>query len=101
MTDKWKDKGVRFIDADSTFISPDAVIGNNTIIYPNVYLEGVIRIGRECTIYPNVRIVDSTLEEGAVIKDSTLIEGSTVKRGASVGPFAHIRPGSEKSIFNN
>jgi bifunctional UDP-N-acetylglucosamine pyrophosphorylase/glucosamine-1-phosphate N-acetyltransferase len=42
-----------------------------------------------------VRIQDSTIDDGAVIKDSTLIECSVVKKNASVGPFAHIRPGSE------
>ncbi|MFZ5905858.1 MAG: bifunctional UDP-N-acetylglucosamine diphosphorylase/glucosamine-1-phosphate N-acetyltransferase GlmU [Nitrospirota bacterium] len=87
-------KDVHFLDTASVFLSPDAEIGRDTTLYPNVHLEGKTRIGRGCVIYPNVRIRDSVIEDGAVIKDSTLIEDSTVRKLASVGPFAHIRPGT-------
>ena len=90
-----QDKGVTFIDSRSVFLSPQVHIGRGTTIYPNVHLEGRTTVGNDCSIYPNVRIEDSTIEDGAVIKDSTLIECSVVKKNASVGPFAHIRPGSE------
>lgn len=88
------DKGVSFADAGSVFLSSGVDIGRNTVVYPNVYLEGDTIIGKGCTIYPNVRIHDSIIGDGAVIKDSTLIEGSVVESRASVGPFAHIRLGS-------
>ncbi len=88
------EKGVNFIDAGSVFIHPTASIGRETLIYPEVYLEGKTKIGKNCVIYPNVRVVDSSIGDRAVIKDSTLIEGSVIGRGAEVGPFAHIRPGS-------
>ncbi|MBM4139960.1 MAG: UDP-N-acetylglucosamine diphosphorylase/glucosamine-1-phosphate N-acetyltransferase, partial [Nitrospira sp.] len=92
---KWVSRGICFIDTNSVYISSNVKIDKGTTIYPNVHLEGNTRIGKGCTIYPNVRIQDSIVEDGAIIKDSTLIEGSVVKRRASVGPFAHIRPGSE------
>jgi bifunctional UDP-N-acetylglucosamine pyrophosphorylase/glucosamine-1-phosphate N-acetyltransferase len=91
---KWREKGVIFIDEDFAFLSSRVTIGENTVIYPNVCLEGMTRIGRNCTICPNVRIMDSIVGDGAIIKDSTLIEGSVIKKGATVGPFAHVRPGS-------
>ena len=92
---KWVNRGICFIDTSSVYISTDVKINKGTIIYPNVHLEGNTRIGRGCTIYPNVRVQDSIIGDGVIIKDSTLIEGSLVKRKASIGPFAHIRPGSE------
>ncbi len=92
---RWIDRGVSFVDTTSVFISSDVKMGKGTIVYPNVHLEGNTKVGRGCTIYPNVRIQNSTIGDGAIIKDSTLIEGSVVKNRASVGPFAHIRPGSE------
>ncbi|MEW6162253.1 MAG: bifunctional UDP-N-acetylglucosamine diphosphorylase/glucosamine-1-phosphate N-acetyltransferase GlmU [Nitrospirota bacterium] len=92
---RWMDRGVSFMDTVSVFISPDVEIGKDTLIYPNVHLEGNTKVGRGCTIYPNVRIHNSIIGDGVVIKDSTLIEGSVVKNRASVGPFTHIRPGSE------
>ena len=101
---KFSDRGVHFIEKSSVFISSDTEIGAETNVYPNVHLEGKTSIGKRCTIYPNVRILDSIIEDGAVIKDSTLIEEAIVKRNASVGPFAHIRPGSvigEKAKIGN
>ncbi len=92
---KWLGKGVHFADINSVFISSNSDIEKDTVVYPNVHLEGKTKIGKGCTIYPNVRILDSIIGAGAVIKDSTLIEGSVVKARALVGPFAHIRPGSE------
>ena len=104
MANAWIKKGVIFLDHDSIFISGDVVIGKNTIIYPNVCLEGVTKVGSGCTIYPNVRIVDSVIKDGVVVKDSTVIEGSIVRAQAVVGPFTHIRPGcdigSEAKIGN-
>jgi bifunctional UDP-N-acetylglucosamine pyrophosphorylase/glucosamine-1-phosphate N-acetyltransferase len=91
---KWIQRGVNFIDASSVFLSPEITIGRGTTVYPNVHLEGKTKIGKQCTIYPNVRILNSTIEDGALIKDCTLIEESVVKKRATVGPFAHVRPGS-------
>jgi bifunctional UDP-N-acetylglucosamine pyrophosphorylase/glucosamine-1-phosphate N-acetyltransferase len=92
---KWIQRGVNFIDASSVFLAPEVTIGRGTTVYPNVHLEGETKIGRQCTVYPNVRILNSIIEDGAVIKDCTLIEESVVKKRAAVGPFAHVRPGSE------
>jgi|WetSurMetagenome_2_1015567.scaffolds.fasta_scaffold01155_9 bifunctional UDP-N-acetylglucosamine pyrophosphorylase / glucosamine-1-phosphate N-acetyltransferase len=88
------ENGVSFIDAKTVFISPEARIGMDTIIYPNVIIEGGSEIGRGCVVYPNSRIINSLISDNVTIKDSSLIESSTIKDGASIGPFAHIRPGS-------
>lgn len=90
----WMGKGVSFIDRISAFVHPDSKIGSDTVIYPNVHIEGTTVIGRGCTIYPNTRITDSVIGDNVTIKDSTVIESSTVKNNAAIGPFAHIRPGS-------
>jgi bifunctional UDP-N-acetylglucosamine pyrophosphorylase/glucosamine-1-phosphate N-acetyltransferase len=95
---KWVEKGVNFLDAASVFIHPLTVIGAETTLYPGVYIDGHSRIGAGVTIYPNVRIINSRIEAGAVIKDSSVIEESRVKAGAAVGPFAHLRPGSEVGV---
>jgi bifunctional UDP-N-acetylglucosamine pyrophosphorylase/glucosamine-1-phosphate N-acetyltransferase len=95
---KWIEKGVNILDPASVFIHPHAVIGAETTLYPGVYIEGHTRIGKGVTIYPNVRISNSRIEARTVIKDSTVIEESLVKSGAAVGPFAHLRPGSEVGV---
>lgn len=95
---RWIERGVNVLEAGSVFIHPHALIGAETTLYPNVYIDGSTRIGRGVIIYPNVRISNSRIGDKAVIKDSTVIEESQVKAGAMVGPFAHIRPGSEVGI---
>lgn len=87
-------KGVTFVDIYTAYISPDSRIGSDTLIYPGVFIHGNTSIGKGCTIFPNSRIVDSTIKDGAVIKDSSLIEGSVIGKDAQVGPMAHLRPGS-------
>lgn len=90
----WMDRGVTFIDRAAVFIHPDAEIGMDTVIYPNVHVEGRTVIGRDCKVCPNTRIIESVIGDGVLIKDATVIESSTVKDRASIGPFAHLRPGS-------
>ena len=91
---KWLEKGVSFVDMNTVYIDPDVEIDIDTIIYPNVIIEGRSTIGKGCVIYPNTRIVDSTVGNWVTIKDSTIIESSIIKDAASVGPFAHLRPDS-------
>jgi bifunctional UDP-N-acetylglucosamine pyrophosphorylase/glucosamine-1-phosphate N-acetyltransferase len=88
------ERGVTFLDRNSVFIDQGVEIGADTLIYPNVCIEGKTVIGGNCTIYPNTRIVASTLGNGVIVGDCTLIESSAVQENACVGPFAHIRPGS-------
>jgi bifunctional UDP-N-acetylglucosamine pyrophosphorylase / glucosamine-1-phosphate N-acetyltransferase len=87
--------GVTIEDPASTYIGPDVTVGADTVIHPNVYLEGRTTIGTACEIHANVRIVDSTIEDRATILNFCVITGSRVASGASVGPFSHLRPGSE------
>lgn len=94
IAEKWLAQGVSILDKNSVYIHPDVEIGCDTIIYPNVFLEGRTLIGSKCTIYPNSRIVDTVIADGVVIKDSTIIESSEIKENAIIGPFAHIRPAS-------
>ena len=86
--------GVTIVDPSTTFIGPDVTIGADTIIRPAVYLEGRTRIGSGCEIHSGVRIVDSTIDDGVLINNFCVITDSHVRRGAKVGPFAHIRPQS-------
>lgn len=104
ITNGWMDKGVVFYDSNSVFVYPDVVIGKGSTIYSNVYIEGKTKIGKNCIIYPGVRISNSIIGNSVIIKDSTVIERSIVGRETVLGPFAHIRPeskiGSKAKIGN-
>lgn len=90
----WMEKGVTFIDPNTTIVQSHVSIGRDSVIYPNTYLEGNTSIGEDCTIYPGARICNATIGNGVTIKDNSLIVESKIADRASVGPCAHIRPGS-------
>ena len=91
---RWMSEGVTMIDPDTVFIGNEVSIGRDVTLYPNVRIEGRTKIGDACTIYPGTRIIDSVIASNVTIKDSSLIEESDVASGAAIGPFAHLRPGA-------
>jgi bifunctional UDP-N-acetylglucosamine pyrophosphorylase/glucosamine-1-phosphate N-acetyltransferase len=84
--------GVTLIDPATTYIDPDVEIGADTVIHPGVIIEGQTRIGSVCEIQGHVRIVDSHIGNRVTVNNFCLITGSQVADGASIGPFAHLRP---------
>jgi bifunctional UDP-N-acetylglucosamine pyrophosphorylase/glucosamine-1-phosphate N-acetyltransferase len=88
-------KGVTFHDPDSVIVHREVKIGADSIIYPRVCLEGETVIGKASTIYQGVRMVDSSVGKNVKILDNSVIERSRIDEGSSVGPFAHLRPGSD------
>lgn len=86
--------GVRFIDIRTAYIDEGVTIGDGTVIYPCVVIEGDVTIGENCTIGQNSRIKDSVIGDDTSIQSSVILE-SKVGSGTSVGPFAYLRPNSE------
>ena len=86
--------GVSFISPETTFIDADVTIGMDTIIYPQVILQGKTAIGEDCVIGSGSKVVDSKLDNG-VYFDNSCIHESVVGKNTKVGPFAYIRPGSQ------
>jgi len=72
------ENGVTLTAPDTVFFALDTHVGRDAIIAPNVVFG------------PGV-----TVESGAVIHAFCHLEGCHVSRGATVGPFARLRPGAE------
>jgi bifunctional UDP-N-acetylglucosamine pyrophosphorylase/glucosamine-1-phosphate N-acetyltransferase len=87
-------EGVTLLDPDTIFIGSEAVLGRDVVLYPSVRIEGKTQIGDECTVYPGSRIIDSVVGADVTVKDCCVIEASSIAAGASIGPFAHLRPKS-------
>ncbi len=87
--------GVTLVDPDSTYIGPQVTIGRDTVVYPNVYLEGRTVIGENCLIEPNVKISDATLADNVLVKMGSVINESRLAAGVQVGPYSHLRPLSD------
>ncbi|WP_246019648.1 UDP-N-acetylglucosamine diphosphorylase [Bacilliculturomica massiliensis] len=85
--------GVEFVDWKSAYIDETVEIGEGTVIWPGAILCGCTKIGRNCVIGHNTRIVDSTIADEVEIQSSEILE-STVGSFTKVGPFAYLRPNS-------
>jgi bifunctional UDP-N-acetylglucosamine pyrophosphorylase/glucosamine-1-phosphate N-acetyltransferase len=88
------ESGVTFIDPSHTYVSADAKIGLDCVIYPGVSIEGPSTLGEGCTIRSGARITSSRLGDNVVVKDHSVIVDSDVESNCSVGPFAHLRMNS-------
>ncbi len=88
--------GVTIIDPKNTYIDTDVVIGQDTVIHPNVTLSGKTVIGDDCQIGPNSDIQNCKIGNDTVIRQSAVFD-SQIESHVQIGPFAHIRPQSHLS----
>jgi len=86
--------GVTLLDPARTYIDPRTEIGPDTVIYPDVWIEGTSVLGTGCTVRPNVHLTDVRVGDRVTLKNHCVIEQSEIGDEAQVGPFAHLRPGT-------
>jgi len=87
--------GVTIDRPETCVIDPEVEVGAETVIEPYVQLLGRTRLGTGCRIRSFSVLENCTLGNGVLIRQSCVLEDSTIADGAQIGPFAHLRPGSE------
>ncbi|MDP9191729.1 MAG: bifunctional UDP-N-acetylglucosamine diphosphorylase/glucosamine-1-phosphate N-acetyltransferase GlmU [Acidobacteriota bacterium] len=92
---KLMSEGVTFRNPSTVVIDSTVTIGPDTVVYPFVTLEGTTRIGKDCVIEPGVHLVNVTVGNDVHIKTGTVAEDAVIEDQASVGPYAHLRPGTQ------
>jgi len=90
---KWLLEGVTLLAPALTFIDATVKIGQDTIIYPNTYLQGATAIGCQCRLGPNTIVRDSTIGDTCTV-EASVVEGAVLEEGVDVGPFSHLRQGA-------
>jgi len=98
IAEKHMRSGVTIIDPSAVYIDEDIEIGIDTVIYPGTILEGNTKIGENCVIGPNTRLINAKIGNDTEVISSVIID-SSVGNETRVGPFAYIRP--ECTIGNN
>ena len=86
--------GVTLVDPTNTYIAPNAIIGRDTTIYPNVTIKSNTIIGEDCQIKPNSYLENAQIGNGVKVLSST-ISDSKIGDYTSVGPYSHIRNNCE------
>jgi bifunctional UDP-N-acetylglucosamine pyrophosphorylase/glucosamine-1-phosphate N-acetyltransferase len=94
LIESFMEQGVYFQDPTSTYIDADVTISSGTKVLANTHLTGKTSIDENCTIGPNAQINDSSIGKNSKVINS-VVDTSTIHENGNIGPFAHIRPGSE------
>lgn len=94
INDGWMRSGVTMQDPAHTFIDAGVQLASDTVLYPNVYLEGSTVIESDVVIYPNCRIRDTYIGQGCVVYENCSIDSARLETGVKLGPFARVRPGT-------
>lgn len=88
---QWMRSGVTIVDPDSTWIDVDVALSSDVTLKPGTQLHGSTAVGTDAVIGPDTTLTNVQVGRGASVKRSDVTD-STIGAGASVGPFAYVRP---------
>ncbi len=98
------DEGVTLLDPYRFDCRGDLQAGEDLVIDVNCVFEGLVKIGNNVSIGPNVCISNTTIGDNVVIKANSVLEDAVLGNNCDVGPFARLRPGtvlSDKAKVGN
>lgn len=87
--------GVEFLNPSTVHIDYEVKIGVGSVIYPNVTLLGKTDIKEKVVVESGVFIKNSLVHKEVEILAHSYLEEATVQDGATIGPMARLRPGTE------
>jgi bifunctional UDP-N-acetylglucosamine pyrophosphorylase/glucosamine-1-phosphate N-acetyltransferase len=89
------DAGVTIFYPHTCVIDSDVTVGADTVIEAFVQLLGATKIGEDCRIRSYSMIGNSVIGDRVTVRPGTIMEDSRIGAGAVLGPYSHLRPGSE------
>jgi len=85
------DNGVTIVDPESTWISADTKIGEDTIIYPATYIEGKNTIGKNCKIGPFAHLRGEVeIADNVKIGNFVEVKKSKIASDTNAGHLSYI-----------
>ena len=89
---------VKYIDKSNCYIEDNVKIGEGSVIYPGVVIEGESVIGCNCTIGPGCYIKNSHIGDNTCVYSSHIFD-SVIFNNVNVGPYSFIRDGVNVSSY--
>jgi bifunctional UDP-N-acetylglucosamine pyrophosphorylase/glucosamine-1-phosphate N-acetyltransferase len=94
IVEQWMRAGVSVVDPATTWIDAEVTLGRDVTIHPQTQVHGASTIGDDVVLGPDTTLTDVRIGNGAsVIR--THGSSAVIGEGATVGPFAYLRPGTE------
>ena len=87
--------GVTIFYPSTCIIDSDVQVASDTVIEPYVQLLGKTKIGTACRVRSYSVIRDCQIGDAVTIRPGCIMEDVVVAKGAILGPYSHLRPGSE------
>ena len=87
--------GTTIFRPETCDIDADVEIGTDTVIEPFVQLIGKTKIGSDCRIRSYSIITNCEIGDNVLVRPGCILEDSVVRNGAQLGPYSHLRPGSD------
>jgi len=92
--DRWMHEGVTVVDPTSTWVDVTVRLAPDVTLRPGVQLHGTTQVDEGAEIGPDTTLTDVTVGADARVVRAHGIE-ARIGEGASVGPFAYLRPGTD------
>jgi bifunctional UDP-N-acetylglucosamine pyrophosphorylase / glucosamine-1-phosphate N-acetyltransferase len=94
IVEQWMRDGVTVVDPATTWIEADVQLAPDVILLPGTHLLGATVVGEDAVIGPDTSLKDCEVGAGARVARAHG-ELAVVGDGATVGPYAYLRPGTE------
>ena len=89
--EKYMVNGVTIVDPESTWISEDTEIGQDTVIYPFTYIEGMNKIGKSCKIGPCAHLRGGVeVCDNVKVGNFVEVKKSKISSNTNVGHLSYI-----------
>ncbi|CAL9438159.1 bifunctional UDP-N-acetylglucosamine diphosphorylase/glucosamine-1-phosphate N-acetyltransferase GlmU [Streptomyces sp. enrichment culture] len=89
--------GVTVIDPASVQVDVTVTFERDAVVHPGTQLLGATHLAEDAEVGPHTRLKDTKVGRGARV-DNTVADGAEVGEGASVGPYAYLRPGTRLGV---
>jgi bifunctional UDP-N-acetylglucosamine pyrophosphorylase/glucosamine-1-phosphate N-acetyltransferase len=93
INDRLLDSGVWMLDPDRTYVDATATVEPGAMLHPETHLRGATSVAAGAEVGPNAHLTDTVVAAGARVLQA-VATSATIGEGASVGPFAYLRPGA-------
>jgi len=91
--DRWMRAGVTVVDMATTWVDVTVTLEPDVTLLPGCQLHGATTVAEGATVGPDTTLVDVSVGPGASVV-RTHGSDARIGPGASVGPFAYLRPGT-------
>ncbi|MFB7497858.1 bifunctional UDP-N-acetylglucosamine diphosphorylase/glucosamine-1-phosphate N-acetyltransferase GlmU [Streptomyces sp. NPDC056161] len=89
--------GVTVVDPATTWVDVMVSFEQDVVVHPGTELCGSTVLAEGAVVGPRARLTDTVVGAGARV-DATVADGAEIGAGASVGPFAYLRPGTRLGV---